>query len=121
MDFPWKTGAAASAVVAYTASSFFEAKWPILAFSGYFVFTFLLLFISHSFWLIILYPNFFSPLRGLPEPKNSSWYNGQFEKIKALPLGVPMEEWYMTLLSRIKWKEEKRKEKKRRHTDCLPG
>lgn len=47
------------------------------------------------FWVIILYPKFFSPLRDLPEPRGNSWFMGQFSAIVKLPSGGPMLEWYV--------------------------
>ncbi|KAK6199034.1 hypothetical protein LQW54_010162 [Pestalotiopsis sp. IQ-011] len=45
-------------------------------------------------WSIILYPNFFSPLRHLPSPKDgNSWFMGQFKIIRALPSGYPHRQW----------------------------
>lgn len=93
MDFPWRKATPVSAVAAYVATSVFKANWFIFAFAGYFFCAYALILFLYSFWGIILYPKVFSPLRGLPEPKNSSWYNGQWKKIRDLPMGVPMEEW----------------------------
>ncbi|ETS87699.1 hypothetical protein PFICI_01527 [Pestalotiopsis fici W106-1] len=45
-------------------------------------------------WSIILYPNFFSPLRHLPQPKDgNSWFMGQFKIIRELPSGYPHRKW----------------------------
>jgi len=44
-------------------------------------------------WVVILYPKFFSPLRGLPEPSGNSWFMGQWKSIVALPTGGPMMNW----------------------------
>lgn len=62
-----------------------------------FLVNFLLAFLCQSFawalWDIVLYPNFFSSLIGLPEPGGSSWWNGQYKAIAALPSGVPQIGW----------------------------
>jgi hypothetical protein len=50
-------------------------------------------FVAWATWSVIIYPNFFSPLRGLPEPSGGSWWNGQASKIMAQPSGHPMREW----------------------------
>jgi cytochrome P450 len=50
-------------------------------------------FIAWATWRVIIYPNFFSPLKGLPEPSGGSWWNGQASKIMAQPSGHPMREW----------------------------
>jgi hypothetical protein len=50
-------------------------------------------FIAWATWRVIIYPNFMSPLKGLPEPSGGSWWNGQASKIMAQPSGHPMREW----------------------------
>ncbi|KAI2471041.1 cytochrome P450 [Annulohypoxylon bovei var. microspora] len=54
-------------------------------------------FIYYGIWRVILYPKFFSPLRGLPHPTSGSWLMGQFKDISAKPTGVPMREWVSTI------------------------
>jgi hypothetical protein len=47
-------------------------------------------------WRVILYPKFFSPLIGLPEPSTgNSWFMGQWKAITAFPTGTPMIKWYV--------------------------
>lgn len=94
MDFPWKGVAAASAVSSYIATSTLRTQWSAPTFAKYYVYSYMLGFFSWALWTVLLYPKIFSPLRHLPGPKNLSWYNGQWSKIRALPSGVPMLEWY---------------------------
>ena len=51
------------------------------------------LFLVWAFCKVILYPKFLSRLRDLPEPKNPSWWNGQYLKIHSQTTGGPMREW----------------------------
>lgn len=95
MDFPFKPAAATSAVAAFAATTYLRPQWSTFTFAGYFVAGFTAYFVSWTFWTVILYPKFFSPLRGLPEPKNASWYNGNWKKIRDEPSGAPMLEWYV--------------------------
>lgn len=93
MDFPWKRVTAVAAVTAYAATSFLKQEWSRSAFTTYFTVSWLLSFLCWGLWTVILYPKFFSPLIGLPEPKNPSWINGQYSKIREFATGVPMLEW----------------------------
>ncbi|ROW11489.1 hypothetical protein VMCG_01146 [Cytospora schulzeri] len=90
MDVPLKRVTAAAAATAYIATSTLASKWAPSTFLSYFAGSWLLCFASWIVWTAILYPKFFSPLIGLPEPKNPSWINGQYSKIQALPTGWPM-------------------------------
>ena len=63
----------------------------------------------YSFYAVIVYPNFLSPLRNLPGPpvsiphgccsfnidglQNESWINGNFFGIVKEPSGMPMRRW----------------------------
>lgn len=93
MDFPFKPAAAVSTVVAYGATTYLRPQWSAKVFAAYFVATFLAHVLGWAFWSIILYPKVFSPLIGLPEPKASSWYNGNWKEIQDQPTGKPMLEW----------------------------
>lgn len=93
MDFPWRRVAAIAAVGAGLATVFLAERWSARTFSKYFVYSWILSFLPHAFWAVILWPKVFSPLRGLPEPKGNSWWNGQWAKIQALSNGAPMLEW----------------------------
>lgn len=94
MDFPWRRVAALSAVAGYMATTTLKPQWSTSAFVKYYALSYTLGFVAWAVWTVILYPKVFSPLRGLPEPKNLSWLNGQWQKIRDLPTGVPMLEWY---------------------------
>lgn len=93
MDFPWKRVTAVAAVTAYAATSLLKQEWSRSAFTTYFTVSWLLSFLCWGLWTVILYPKFFSPLIGLPEPENPSWINGQYSKIREFATGVPMLEW----------------------------
>ncbi|KAI1470261.1 cytochrome P450 [Daldinia caldariorum] len=96
MPFPWLTVSA----VSLTASYFIATRQPALntsQFFGTFAATWLLQSFFVGVWNIFLYPNFFSPLRHLPEPKGGSWINGQFKAIRERPTGIPMREWVTTI------------------------
>ncbi|KAK7745019.1 hypothetical protein SLS53_003254 [Cytospora paraplurivora] len=97
MVFPWKPVTAASVTIAYLATSTLKQTWTISAFLRYFAGSWILGFACWAFWSVILYPKFFSPLIGLPEPENPSWLHGQWSKIRDLPTGVPMLEWVSTV------------------------
>lgn len=101
MAFPWQIVAALSAAAAYLTTSITRSHWSLLVFIGYYALSFVLSNLLYLLWSIILYPKFFSPLRSLPEPKNPSWYNGQWQKIMELQPGVPMEEWYRSIALRL--------------------
>ncbi|KAI5199249.1 cytochrome P450 monooxygenase [Aureobasidium subglaciale] len=45
------------------------------------------------FWSSLIYPFFFSPLRHLPHPKQTSLLLGQFSRIVKEPTGYPHREW----------------------------
>lgn len=48
-------------------------------------------------WDCILYPLYFSPLRHLPQPKQTSLLFGQFYRIFKEPTGYPHREWMETI------------------------
>lgn len=64
-----------------------------LRFIGIFVGAWLAQFLVWLVAKVILYPKLFSPLIGLPEPKNPSWFMGQWSRIRAEPSGAPMRDW----------------------------
>lgn len=97
MDVPLKRVTAAAAATAYVATSTLAQKWTPSAFLGFLAGSWILCFACWLFWIAILWPKFFSPLIGLPEPKNPSWINGQYSKIQAQPTGQPMLEWVNTV------------------------
>lgn len=92
--FPAKRITGAAALTAYVATTYLKPQWSTAAFAAYFVASYVFNFFLFACWTVILYPKVFSPLRGLPEPENLSWYNGQWQKIRDLPTGVPMQQWY---------------------------
>lgn len=96
MGFPWRSITATAALTAYLATSTKSKS----AFAAYFAGIWFLGLSCWAFWAVILYPKLFSPHLGLPEPKNKSWFNGQFQKIRHLPTGAPMQEWLVQLLFR---------------------
>lgn len=49
--------------------------------------------IIYGFYIILIYPFFLSPLRGLPEPSGNSWFNGQWSTLMREPSGIPMQRW----------------------------
>lgn len=93
MDFPWRQLAATAAAGATVATVTLADTWSTRSFSKYFVYAWALTFFAYAVWGVLLYPKLFSPLIGLPEPKGSSWWNGHWAKIQALPNGAPMQEW----------------------------
>jgi cytochrome P450 len=44
-------------------------------------------------WSCLIYPFYFSPLRHLPQPKQTSLFFGQFWRIIKEPTGLPQREW----------------------------
>lgn len=93
MDFPWKQMTAAAVATAYVATSTLKQEWAPFTFLGCFASSWTLGLACWAVWAVILYPKVFSPLIGLPEPKNLSWVNGQYSRIQALPTGAPQLEW----------------------------
>lgn len=69
------------------------SSWVAARFFGNFIAAWAFQFLLFAIWKVILYPKVFSPLRGLPEPGNNSFFNGQFPRILAEPSGNPMKEW----------------------------
>ena len=83
---------AAAVVAAYLATTKKQGA-GVFSFVGSFISTWLLQFLVWALWKVILYPKVFSSLRGLPEPKGNSWWNGQFANIQGNPTGIPMRKW----------------------------
>lgn len=44
-------------------------------------------------WQVLIYPNYLSPLRHLPEPAGGTLFMGQFSKVMKEQTGLPMKEW----------------------------
>ncbi|KAI3342069.1 cytochrome P450 [Ustulina deusta] len=94
--YPWR-GILASSVAASYILALYQPHWWKLHFTGGFICTWVLQSSAWAFWVVILWPKFFSPLRSLPEPAGGSWWNGHFRRILAEPSGVPMREWIATV------------------------
>ncbi len=47
----------------------------------------------YGIYAVIVYPRFLSPLRHLPEPPGSSFFNGQWPTLVKEPSGIPMRRW----------------------------
>jgi hypothetical protein len=92
MGLPWRFISASSLVVAYLTTSRWT-QWSNVAFATTFAGAWAIHLLAWVVWTVILYPKVFSPLRGLPEPKNSSWFMGQYRRIAAEPTGIPMLDW----------------------------
>jgi hypothetical protein len=54
---------------------------------------FVLEFLLYGFYRVLLYPQFFSPLRHLPEPPGSSFFYGQWRTILSEHCGSPHRRW----------------------------
>lgn len=89
---------AVSAFTSYTATTYLKPQWSTPAFSAYFAASFALAFLGWAVWAVILYPKFFSPLRGLPGPKNVSLR--ETGELQLLPKGIALMEWYVLTLTK---------------------
>jgi hypothetical protein len=93
---PWKGAAVVSALASYFLVGY---RPDLLLFSrpsyiGTFALFWTLLFALWAFWVVILWPKLFSPLRHLPGPtEGRSWWNGYFPQISAEASGNPMIGW----------------------------
>lgn len=94
-SLPFKSMTALSAVSSFVLvgyrPGFLLSSRP--TYIGTFVLFWILSFLGWAFWIVILYPKYFSPLRHLPMPKGGSWWNGHFKEISAKPTGAPQIEW----------------------------
>ncbi|KAK9418467.1 hypothetical protein SUNI508_07955 [Seiridium unicorne] len=93
---PWRAFTLASFISTYLIVARQES-WTVPKSLGIFIGLCLLQGLAYAVWIIFLYPKFFSPLRGLPEPKGGSMFMGHFKKIRDLPTGYPMREWVRTV------------------------
>ncbi|KAI1386568.1 cytochrome P450 [Hypoxylon trugodes] len=95
MAYPWRSIIAVSLVSAFLIVS----RWP--QWNKSLLSTFFSLWSLQTFfyavWAVILYPKFFSPLRGLPEPTGNSWLMGQLPTIQKYPTGIPQRKWIATI------------------------
>lgn len=69
------------------------SNWVALLFAGNFVAAWAVQLFIYAIWMVVLWPKLFSPLRGLPEPQNNSFFMGQFSRIYAEATGAPMLDW----------------------------
>ncbi|KAI2621394.1 cytochrome P450 [Hypomontagnella submonticulosa] len=96
MAFPWRIFSVASLIYAYFIVCT-RPQWTKSQFLGAFVAMWSLQTFLYGFWKVILYPFFFSPLIGLPQPKRTSWFMGHFWTIRDQPTGIPQREWNSTI------------------------
>ncbi|ORY66350.1 cytochrome P450 97B3 [Pseudomassariella vexata] len=89
---PWRAVSLVSVIFTFLVVS----RWPTWTkrqFTTLFVGLWLLQGLAWGIWKVLLYPKFFSPLRGLPEPAGGGFFMGQFKRIAAEPTGIPMRDW----------------------------
>ena len=79
---------AVSAVVCYV-----QHSRSVLYFLGLSSALWLFQAFAWAVYAVLIRPKFLSPLRHLPQPKNSHWLLGQGPKIFRDPPGIPMREW----------------------------
>jgi hypothetical protein len=91
---PWKTITLTSAATTYL-SVLRESQWSRLQLTGAFAGIWLIQTFCWVVWAVMIYPHYFSPLIGLPEPDGNHWLLGQWKRIAAEPSGVPMMDWYV--------------------------
>jgi hypothetical protein len=89
MGLPWRATTAISLVYAY----FVTSPRSAVGFAGSLLAAWVVQFVGYVVWAVILYPEFFSPLRGLPEPSGNTWFMGQWHRIVHDNPGAPMLEW----------------------------
>ncbi|KAB5580547.1 cytochrome P450 4A12A [Coniochaeta sp. 2T2.1] len=89
MGVPWRAITAASLAFAYFATS----RRTVLGFLGSYLTAWLIQFTSWVFWVVVLYPKYFSPLRNLPQPSNNAWFMGQWYRVMDEGPGVPQLDW----------------------------
>lgn len=89
---PWKALTLVSGAFAFALTTL-KPHWS----TPYFLSTFAKLWVVEigvwAVYAVFLYPFYFSPLIGLPEPEGGHWLMGQFRRIADDPSGVPMLDW----------------------------
>ena len=95
MGIPWAGISVVATVAAYALTYYPLAYWPGLYLVVNFALAWLAQFLVYALGSVFLWPKLLSPLRGLPEPKGGSWWNGQYARIAAEPTGIPMQDWYV--------------------------
>ncbi len=93
MGFPWATISTVAAVSAYALTFHTPMHWPRLHLAVNFVLVWLGQLLLYAIYSVVLYPKLLSPLIGLPEPKNGSFWHGQYARIARDPSGRPMQDW----------------------------
>ncbi|OIW35254.1 cytochrome P450 97B3 [Coniochaeta ligniaria NRRL 30616] len=89
MGLRWHAVTAISLIYAYFATS----RTSVLGFLASFLVAWVVQFSLFAVWAVILYPTFFSPLSGLPEPSGNGWVMGQWRRIVDERPGGPMLDW----------------------------
>ncbi|KAK3945277.1 cytochrome P450 4V2 [Diplogelasinospora grovesii] len=93
MGLPYKSVSAIALGGAYLLSSRRVVIGPEIGFLAAFSTLWLFQFLCWVVWEVILYPNYFSPLIGLPEPTGNSLFMGQYARIAREPTGMPALDW----------------------------
>ncbi|KAK3695255.1 cytochrome P450 [Podospora appendiculata] len=93
INLPYRPLTAVALGAGYVMASRVASSHPILSFIVSFTGLWIAQFAVWALWTVLVYPRFFSPLRGLPQPEGNSLFNGQFAKIAQLPSGAPMTDW----------------------------
>src|SRR5690554_1044179 len=93
MGVPWTAFLASSGGVAVLIASL-KAPWSTALALSILGKAYLVQVAGWVVYRLVVYPHFFSPLIGLPEPKGSHWLLGEFARIGRDPTGIPMREWY---------------------------
>ena len=99
MGLPWRTVTVVAATTAYLGGV--RAPPPLPPVSEVSVLRTIAIFaaawlLQLLLWLVgkvLLWPKLLSPLIGLPEPPNPSWFMGQYRRIREEPSGMPAREW----------------------------
>lgn len=95
MGLPFKSSAVLSAAITYI---LLEYKPNLLFFSqpsylGTFFQIWSIVVGAWITWEVVLYPNFFSPLRNLPGPAGATWWGGHYNITSKDVSGGPMVDW----------------------------
>ncbi len=93
MGLPWRAISLVSVATAYLVTSQ-RSEWSRAFLVRSFAAAWAFQFLCWAFWVVVLYPKLFSPLRHLPGPKGNNLFMGQYGRISAEPSGAPMQDWY---------------------------
>ncbi|KAI1001282.1 Cytochrome P450 monooxygenase [Podosphaera aphanis] len=91
--FPLKPISALAAVSSYVYWKYLLGGSTATSLIASFIFAWITQVFFWIVWKVFLYPIYFSPLRHFPSPEGSSWWNGQYANIVAVPTGKPMLRW----------------------------